>query len=104
MSTLKSKENCVGEYPALWRINFKFTQPIRRSVDGTGETEQIGSQIADGQYDVVAVTRGIAQETFLANCPVYAAGDDQFKSEPPEFVCYVDAIMLAQKSYGGHFS
>jgi hypothetical protein len=56
MSTKESKENCAGRYPALWRIKYQFNQRIVRSVYGTGEVETVGMQLADAQYDVVALT------------------------------------------------
>lgn len=103
MSTQESKTNCSGEYPALWRIRYKYEQQIRRSVDSTGETEVVGKQIADGEYDVVAINAPFAMATFITNCPVYV-GDLRGTSPVAEFIAYVDAITLTQKNYGGHFS
>lgn len=103
MSTKESKVRCSGEYPALWRIRYKFEQDIRRSVEGTGETESVGKQVADGEFDCVAMSAPFAMATFLANCPVYV-GDLRGTPADPEFVAYIDAITLTQKMYGGHFS
>lgn len=99
MSDKASKERCCGDYPALWRIKYNFDQRIVRSVDGTGEVETVGMQVAQGQYDVVALTPGLARETFLKHGP-YQPKD----ASEPEFVCYVDAITHTAKYYGGHFS
>lgn len=104
MSTKESKERCSGEYPALWRVAYKFTQQVRRSVPGTGETELVGHQLADGQYDVVAMSAAFAMATFCANCPVFSGDLAAGTVKDPEFIAYVDAITLTQKNYGGHFA
>lgn len=105
MSTKQSKERCSGSYPALWRIKFQFTQQIRASVYGTGETEKVGEQLAVYEYDVVSITPEMAMLTLTENCPIYAPGNKDFKVlGPPEFICFVDAITLTQHNYGGHFS
>lgn len=103
MSTKDSKERCIGEYLALWRIAYKFNQQVRRSVPGTGETELIGYRLADGQYDVVATSAAFATATFCANCPVYSGDLAAETVRDPEFIAYVDAITLTQKNHGGHF-
>jgi hypothetical protein len=99
MSDKASKENCAGDYPALWRIKYKFDQRIVRSVYGTGEVETVGMQIAEGQYDVVAMTPGLARETFNKFGPYQPKEPSE-----PEFICYVDAFCHVGKHYGGHFS
>lgn len=103
MSTKESKTNCSGEYPAVWLVRYKFEQQIRQSVEGTGETEVVGKQVADAEYHVVAMSAAFAMATFLANCPVYV-GDLRGTPADPEFVAYVDAITLTQKNYGGRFA
>lgn len=98
MSDKASKERCCGDYPALWRIKYQFNQRIVRSVYGTGEVETVGMQLADAQYDVVALTPGLANEAFKKH--VY----EPISPAEPEFVCYVDSIVHAARYYGGHFS
>lgn len=100
MSALESKDQRgLGDYPALWRIKYDFDQRIVRSVAFTGEVETVGMQVAQGQYDVVALTPGLARETFLKHGPYQPKNATE-----PEFVCYVDAITHTMKYYGGHFS
>lgn len=103
MSTKESKTDCSGEYPALWRIRYKYEQTIRHAAEGGGVDEAVTTKIAEGEYDVVAINAPFAMATFLTNCPVYV-GDLRGTSPVAEFIAYVDAITLTQKNYGGHFS
>lgn len=105
MSTKESKERSSGSYPALWRIKFMFTQQIRASVPGTGETEKVGEQLAVYEYDVVSRSPEMAMLTLTENCPIYAPSNKGFKIlGPPEFICYIDAITLTQANHGGCFT
>ncbi len=94
MSNLKSKDNCSGQYPGLWRIHYAYKVPIRDACENTGRYETI-----EADFDVVALTAGIAQETFVMKY----APERYTRLTNPERICYVDAIML-MKAYGGHFS
>lgn len=88
MSRKEDHDRPFGDYPSLWRIRYKFDQRIVRSVPGTGEVETVGTQLAEGVFDVVAQTAGLALETFKV-----AKYVDQLKEYgEPEWVCYVDAI------------
>lgn len=99
MSAKPEDPRSFRDHPALWRITYKFDQRIVRSVAGTGEVETVGMQIAGGQYDVVAITPGLARESFLLHGPYQPKEPSE-----PEFICYVDAICHIAKGYGGHFS
>lgn len=99
MSTKESKDRCVGEYPALWRFTYTHEVPVRVA-DDTGDSEFSHMETVHGQFDVMALTPGLAVEAFKINHPAtnYAL------KEGPTFVCYVDAVVSIAKGYGGHFS
>lgn len=96
MSTKESKEGCCGDYPALWRIAYNFTQDIVQSVPFTGEVERVGSQKASEFFDVIAVTPELALAAWAKEYgrrEQYKEGD-RFgvkRTAEPEFICYVDA-------------
>lgn len=101
MSDTKSKENCCGQYPAMWRILFSHSIPIR--VDdgsGSGDTDFSHMETRNGQFDVIAISADLAQAAFVVDHPptIYT------RLTNPELICYVDAIVHIGKSYGGHFS
>lgn len=88
MSDLKSKDRCVGVYPALWRFNYTHNVPVRTSIGATGDTEFSHMELMHGQFDVVADDESFAIVTFLAKRPanIYT------RTSGPEKLCYVDAI------------
>lgn len=79
MSTKESKKNCSGQYLALWRFVYSF--------DVYGDGEKKGTVVR--QFDVVAVTEGLAAESFKVSLPspIYTLQNG------PEFICYVDSIV-----------
>jgi hypothetical protein len=98
MSTKESKDRCVGDYPAMWRIPYRFTQDIVQSTYGTGEVERIGSQEAKEFFDVVAVTPALALAAWEKE---YGHRENRkdgerfgvWRLDDPKFVCYVDAFV-----------
>lgn len=99
MSDLKSKDNCSGGYPGLWRILYSHSVPVRVP-DGFGDTAFSHMKTVNGQYDVIALSEGMAQEAFLLDHPAVM----YTRLTNPERICYVDAIALVGRNYGGHFS
>lgn len=97
MSAKESRANCVGDYPALHRFTYTHEVPERGGDDGD---TFLGMRTVHGQYDVVAMSPGLAIEAFKLDHPasIYALKDG------PTFICYVDALVGVSKNYGGHFS
>lgn len=90
MSTLESKKNCHGTYPALWRFRYTHSYPEREFRDSSGESTETGRNItAETQFDVVADTAELATAASNIKKPrtVYT------RVHGPEFICYVDAIV-----------
>lgn len=91
MSDPKSKEGCVGRYPALWRFMSTHEVPVRVP-DGAGDTKFSHMEAITDQFDVVAETERLAYETFntLRSPTVY-----KIKGQP-ELLCYIDAFTLVR--------
>lgn len=101
MSKIPAEMAYATPKPALWRITYSHEVPVR--VPGPASSvDTVFSHFekAVGQFDMVATTAGLALETFNVEYPshVYTRTSD------PERICYVDAITLTAKHYGGHFS
>lgn len=90
MSTLESKHNCHGNYPALWRFCYTHTYPERAFLDASGEAEATGRTITvEDQFDVVADTAELATAVSNIKKPQSVFN----RVHGPVFVCYVDAIV-----------
>lgn len=102
MSDLHSKGGVLAgdRHPAVWRILYSHSVSVRVQRDQSGDTEFSHRETQNGQFDVVALTEGLAQEAFLVDHPptIYT------RLTNPERVCYVDAVMHYGRYYGGHFS
>lgn len=100
MSEVNSKDNCVGEYPALWRIMYSHQVPVRVPSGPNGDTDFSHMETRAGQFDVIALTDELAQAAFVAGHPptLYT------RLTNPEKLCYIDAAVHVGRSYGGHFS
>lgn len=98
MSTKESKDHCSGDYPALWRIPYNYTQDIIRRVPYTKKVERIGSRKASEFFDVVAITPALALAAWdkeYGYREKYKEGD-RFgvkREGEPTFICYVDACI-----------
>lgn len=79
MSTKESKKNCSGQYPALWRFVYSF--------DVYGDGNKLGTVVR--HFDAVAVTDGLATESFKVSrpSPIYTLDSG------PEFICYIDSFV-----------
>jgi|SRR5579864_5491349 len=105
MSDKASKDNCSGDYPAVWRFTYNYNQQIRRSVPFTGETEKIGEQRVQQFYDVIAITPELARAAYDKEFgwkfkkPIQPPDRDDANYDKhelvagPDFVCYVDAFI-----------
>lgn len=104
MSTKESKDRCTGEYPAVWRIAYRFTQDIVQSVAFTGEVERVGTQQAHEFFDVIATTPALALAAWTheyGRREEYPDGD-RFgvrRLGAPEFICYVDYSIEARRGW-----
>lgn len=102
MSRKEDHDRPFGDYPSLWRIKYRYDQRIIRSIPGTGEVETVGTQRADSQYDIVALTAGLAAETFKAMH--YSTQLETMEVGEPEWICYVDAVSTTKRWRAGHFA
>lgn len=90
MSTLESKKNCHGTYPALWRFRYTHSYPEREFRDASGEAVATGKNVTvETQFDVVADNAELA--TAAANVKKPATVFTRVHG--PEFICYIDACV-----------
>lgn len=105
MSDRESKENCVGDFYAVWRFTYAWDQDIRWSVPGTGETEKVGTERVTSFFDVLAVSPELATAAYEKEFgwklkpPAPESGlktsnfDNHRLISGPLFICYVDATI-----------
>jgi hypothetical protein len=102
MSTIESKSVSDGKMPRLFRYTYTFELPVRTPDPASGGMDTVFSHMATvtSQFDVVALTAEFADAAFKLARPasLYTL------TKGPEAICYIDGIIHAASSYGGHFS